>query len=183
MLGIRGQRRSGASRQCGPPSLASTCRCCAKAHHARTTAALVDVAGRALRRTWTAHWRRQYVEVLALAQAPKNVSPLPRPPRAVRSHHRWSWHDRLLCNAWSGPPQWRITPGFRPCFSRRKLTVGGSGKQRDDFNHVSSPGFRGSRGWRLPVSLQHPLYYVRACLQYAWICLFIKATHMLSRTF
>jgi hypothetical protein len=99
----------------------------------------VDVAGRALRRTWTAHWRRQYVEVLALAQAPKNVSPLPRPPRAVRSHHRWSWHDRLICNACSGPPQWRITPGFRPCFSRRKLTVGGSGKQRDDFNHVSSP--------------------------------------------
>src|SRR2546425_7965022 len=27
----------------------------------------VDVAGRALRRTWTAHWRRQYVEVLPLA--------------------------------------------------------------------------------------------------------------------
>jgi hypothetical protein len=29
----------------------------------------VDVAGRALRRTWTAHWRRQYVEVLPLAPA------------------------------------------------------------------------------------------------------------------
>src|SRR5437667_7993667 len=29
----------------------------------------VDVAGRALRRTWIAHWRRQYVEVLPLARA------------------------------------------------------------------------------------------------------------------
>ena len=69
----------------------------------------VDVAGRALRRTWIAHWRRQYVEVLPLAEAQKNVFPPPRPPRAVRSHHRWSWHDRLACNAWWGPPQLRIT--------------------------------------------------------------------------
>jgi hypothetical protein len=76
----------------------------------------VDVAGRALRRTWTAHWRRQYVEVLALADMPKSVSPPPRPPRAVRSHHRWSWHDRLACNAWWGPPQWRITVAGVPAF-------------------------------------------------------------------
>ena len=52
--GIRGQRRSGAPRQCCPPSLACTCRCCAQAHHARSDAALVDVAGRALRRAWIA---------------------------------------------------------------------------------------------------------------------------------
>lgn len=76
----------------------------------------VDVAGRALRRTWTAHWRGQYVEVLPLADIPKNVSPPPRPPRAVRSHHRWSWHDRLLRNAWVGPPQWRITLAGVPAF-------------------------------------------------------------------
>lgn len=76
----------------------------------------LDVAGRALRRTWTAHWRSQYVEVLALAEASKNGLPPPRPPRAVRSHHRWSWHDRLLCNAWSGPPQWRITLAGVPAF-------------------------------------------------------------------
>ena len=76
----------------------------------------MDVAGRALRRTWTAHWRGQYVEVLALAQASKNDLPPPRPPRAVRSHHRWSWHDRLVCNAWSGPPQWRITLAGVPAF-------------------------------------------------------------------
>ena len=44
----------------------------------------VDVAGRALRRTWTAHWRGQYVEVLALAEASKNGLPPPRPSRAVR---------------------------------------------------------------------------------------------------
>jgi hypothetical protein len=28
---------------------------------------------------------------------------------------------------------------WRSCFSLRKLTEGGSGKQRDDFNHVLSP--------------------------------------------
>jgi len=75
----------------------------------------VDVAGRALRRTWMAHWRRQYVEVIPLAQLPKSVAP-PRPPRAVRSHYRWSWCDRLARNAWWGPPQLRITEAFVPAF-------------------------------------------------------------------
>jgi len=76
----------------------------------------VDVAGRELRRTWMAHWRRQYVEVIPLAQIPKSVSPPPRPPRAVRSHYRWSWCDRLACNAWWGPPQLRITVAGVPAF-------------------------------------------------------------------
>ena len=76
----------------------------------------VDVAGRALRRTWTAHWRKQYVEVLLLEGIPKDVSPPPRPPRAVRSHHRWSWLDRLARNAWWGPPQLRITVAGVPAF-------------------------------------------------------------------
>ncbi|WP_201378356.1 hypothetical protein [Ktedonobacter sp. SOSP1-52] len=40
---------------------------------------------------------------------PKRVSPPPHPPRAVRSHYRWSWPDRLACNAWWGPPQLRVT--------------------------------------------------------------------------
>jgi len=69
----------------------------------------VDVAGRALRRNWTAHWRQQYVEVLPVAQAQPAGKPPARPPRAVRSHYRWSWHDRLARNAWWGPPQLRIT--------------------------------------------------------------------------
>jgi|SRR6266516_2592320 len=69
----------------------------------------VDVAGRALRRTWMTHWRRQYVEILPLADMPPSLSPPPRPPRAVRSHHRWSWQDRLARNAWWGPPQLRVT--------------------------------------------------------------------------
>jgi hypothetical protein len=69
----------------------------------------VDVAGRSLRRTWTAHWRSQYVEVFPLTTVLEKASPPPRPPRAVRSHSRWSWHDRLACNAWWGPPQLRIT--------------------------------------------------------------------------
>jgi hypothetical protein len=75
----------------------------------------VDVAGRALRRTWMTHWRRQYVEVIPLAQLPKGVAP-PRPPRAVRSHYRWSWGDRLARNAWWGPPQLRITVAGVPAF-------------------------------------------------------------------
>jgi hypothetical protein len=76
----------------------------------------VDVTGRSLRRTWTAHWRRQYVEVLPLAEIPKSVSPPPRPPRAVRSHHRCGWHDRLARNAWWGPPQLHITVAGVPAF-------------------------------------------------------------------
>jgi hypothetical protein len=68
----------------------------------------VDVAGRALRRTWMTHWRRQYVEILPLADMPQSLSP-PRPPRAVRSHHRWRGPDRLARNAWWGPPQLRVT--------------------------------------------------------------------------
>ncbi len=69
----------------------------------------VDVAGRALRRTWKTHWSQQYVEVIPLVKIPQCISPPPRPPRAVRSHHRWSWPDRLARNAWWGPPQLRIT--------------------------------------------------------------------------
>lgn len=76
----------------------------------------VDVAGRALRRTWAAHWRRQYVEVLELAVIPKSISPPPRPPRAVRSHHRWRWQDRLARNAGLGPPHLRVTEAFVPAF-------------------------------------------------------------------
>lgn len=69
----------------------------------------VDVAGRTLRRTWTAHWRQQYVEILPLIQTQQKVVPPPRPPRAIRSRHRWSWQDRLACNAWWGPPHLRVS--------------------------------------------------------------------------
>jgi hypothetical protein len=69
----------------------------------------VDIAGRALRRTWTTHWRSQHVEIIPLVELPQRVSPPPHPPRAVRSHRRWSWYDRLARNAWWGPPQQRIT--------------------------------------------------------------------------
>jgi hypothetical protein len=69
----------------------------------------VDVEGRALRRTWTAHWRSQYVELIPLVEFAQRVFPPPRPPRAIRSHHRWSWPNRLSHNAWWGPPQLRVT--------------------------------------------------------------------------
>ncbi|HKV01707.1 MAG TPA: hypothetical protein VJQ26_06260 [Ktedonobacteraceae bacterium] len=76
----------------------------------------VDVAGRALRRTWMTHWRRQYVEILPLVQTQQEAKPPARPPRAVRSRHRWSWQDRLACNAWFGPPKLRVTVAGVPSF-------------------------------------------------------------------
>lgn len=69
----------------------------------------VDVAGRAFRRKWTAHWRHQYVEILPLVPIQPTTIPLARPPRAVRSHFRWSWPERLAANAWWGPPLLRIS--------------------------------------------------------------------------
>jgi len=51
-----------------------------------------------------------------LAQAQPEAKPPPRPPRAVRSHHRWSWHDRLARNTWWGPPQLRVTVAGVPTF-------------------------------------------------------------------
>jgi hypothetical protein len=80
----------------------------------------VDVAGRALRRTWTAHWRQQYVEIPPLVQTQQQVLPPPRPPRAIRSHRRWSWHDRLARNAWWGPPHLRISvSGVPACLATK----------------------------------------------------------------
>jgi hypothetical protein len=79
----------------------------------------VDVAGRALRRSWMSHWRGQHVEVIALAPIPIGVSPPPRSPRAIRSHRRWSWHDRLARNAWGGPPQLRVSVAGVPSFLAR----------------------------------------------------------------
>ena len=76
----------------------------------------VDVAGRALRRTWMTHWRRQYVEVIVLTTISEKTSPVLHPPRAVRSHSRWSWQDRLACNAWWGPAQHRVTIAGVPAF-------------------------------------------------------------------
>jgi len=89
-----------------------------------------DVPGRALRRTWMAHWRSQYVEVLALAEVPKQVSPPPRPPRAVRSHDRWSWSDRFARNAWWGSPQLRISVAGVPTFLAKYIQGKNSGKGR-----------------------------------------------------
>jgi hypothetical protein len=76
----------------------------------------VDVAGRALRRIWTTHWRKQYVEVLPLVQVQQEAKPPPRPPRAVRSHQSFRWRDRLACNAWWGPPRLRVTVAGVPAF-------------------------------------------------------------------
>jgi len=57
-----------------------------------------------------------HVEILPLAEVPQKTSSPPRPPRSIRSHHRWSWHDRLARNAWWGPPLLRITVAGVPAF-------------------------------------------------------------------
>ncbi len=90
----------------------------------------VDVAGRMLRRIWIAHWRSQYVEILPLVEILEKTFPPPRPPRAIRSHHRWSWHDRLACNAWWGPPQMRITVAGVPTFLAVSGRKAGSNKHK-----------------------------------------------------
>src|SRR5215469_13207796 len=80
----------------------------------------VDVAGRALRRTWMTHWRRQYVEILPLVQIQPELLPPPRPPRAIRSHHRWSWQDRLNRNASFGPLHLRVSvAGVPTCLAMK----------------------------------------------------------------
>jgi hypothetical protein len=59
-------------------------------------------------------FRRQEVEVLPLAGSQPQAKPPPRPPRALRSHHRWRGPDRLARNAWWGPPQLRVTVAGGP---------------------------------------------------------------------
>ena len=61
-------------------------------------------------------FRRQYVEILPLAGSQPEAKPPPRPPRGVRSHHRWNWYDRLARNAWWEPPQLRGTVAGVPAF-------------------------------------------------------------------
>jgi len=80
----------------------------------------VDVAGRALRRTWVAHWRRQYVEVIPLAQIPKSVAP-PRPPRAVRQALplELGRPTRTQCVVGTGPTTHH--GGWRSCIPRQQL--------------------------------------------------------------
>ncbi len=56
------------------------------------------------------------MEVLPLAETQPQAKPPPRPPRAVRSHHRWSWQDRLARNAWWGPAHLRVTLAGVPDF-------------------------------------------------------------------
>lgn len=80
----------------------------------------VDVAGRAFRRTWMTHWCRQYVEILPLVEPQRELLPPPRPPRSVRSHHRWSWQERLNRNPSFGPPQLRVSvAGVPACLAMK----------------------------------------------------------------
>jgi hypothetical protein len=61
-------------------------------------------------------FRGQHVEVLPLGSIQQRTSPPSRPPRAVRSHQSFRWHDRLARNAWSGPPPWHVTLAGVPAF-------------------------------------------------------------------
>jgi hypothetical protein len=98
----------------------------------------VDVAGRALRRTWTTHWRGQFVEVLALTEISKSV-PLPLAHR-VRCVRITVGVGKIGSHAMPG--------GDHPNYASRLLAfphsspatnTGGTGKQRSFFYDVSSP--------------------------------------------
>ena len=89
-----------------------------------------DVAGRSDRRTWMAHWRRQYVEILPLVQTHQEVLPPPRPPRAIRQ-------TSALELAGPARPQCLVGTTATAChrrwcsrFSRHKRALGGTGKQK-----------------------------------------------------
>jgi hypothetical protein len=109
--GNRARRVSAVRRLLPAPSTART-----KAGPSRTDA--VGGCGRtsASRDLGTSHWRKQYVEVLPLAQIQKEAKLPARPPRALRSRLRWRGPDRLACNAWFGPPQQRVTLAGVPSF-------------------------------------------------------------------
>jgi hypothetical protein len=79
----------------------------------------VDIAARAIRRQWIAHWQQQQVEILPIAGAQPRVPPPARSPRALRSHERWSWQERRARNAWHGPPRQRLKIGGVPTFLTR----------------------------------------------------------------
>ncbi len=87
----------------------------------------VDVAGRSLRRTWMAHWRRQYVEVLPLVQTK---------PRGFASSSPTSCHpfSSPLELAGSARIQYLVGTSATTChrrwcsqFSRSKRALGGTG--------------------------------------------------------
>ncbi len=76
----------------------------------------VDIAARAIRRQWIAHWQQQRVELLPTDAAQQRVLPPARSPRALRSHERWSWQDRRARNTWHGPPRQRLEIAGVPAF-------------------------------------------------------------------
>jgi hypothetical protein len=116
MPGTRGQRQSCSSEKSRAPSGARFAHLCSPIlSFWERSAGSKEQGERFAARGWR-DFRRQEVEVLPLAELPKHVSPPPRRPRAVRSHKRWSWGDRLARTACWGPAQLRITEAFVPAF-------------------------------------------------------------------
>jgi hypothetical protein len=76
----------------------------------------VDIAARAIRRQWIAHWQQQHVEIIPIDATQPRVLPPARSPRALRSHERWSWQDRRARNAWHGPPRQSLKIAGVPAF-------------------------------------------------------------------
>jgi hypothetical protein len=66
-----------------------------------------DVPARALRRRFLTHVRSQQVQVTTLPADPPQ--PIPRSPRAERSHQRLSWSQRLSRNAGPLPPRFHVS--------------------------------------------------------------------------
>jgi len=115
----------------------------------------VDVAGRALRRTWTAHWRRQYVEVLPLAPAQLEAKPPPRPARAVRQ-------ASSLEVAGSARTQRLVGTTAMACHSCWCSRFSGYELSKEELTNTEAVSrqcpipLSGSGGQRIPVCFQHP---------------------------
>jgi hypothetical protein len=86
----------------------------------------VDVAGRALRRTWMTHWRKQYVEILPLVQTQLKAKPPARPPRAVRQ-------ASPLEVAGPARPQCRVRTTAPACHSRWRSRLSGRELSKEEL--------------------------------------------------
>jgi hypothetical protein len=152
--GDRARRVSAVRRLLPPPSIVE--------HKPVMLASIrwVDVAGRSFRRTWMAHWRRQYVEVLPLVRTK---------PRGFASSSPTSRHPFSSPLELAGPsrPQCLVGTTAMAChcrwcsrFSRHKCTVGGTGQQQGFSIRYQNP-LNGSRGERSFVLFQHALFHRR----------------------
>ena len=143
VLGIRGQRRSGAPRKSGPPPPACSCRCCAKAHYAR-----IDTLGRCGRSRASPCLDCPLAPTIcrgaSLGSNPAggqaSSSSTPCRPFASSLELAGSARTQRLVGTSAGAHHGR----WRTRVSHHQRALGGIGKHRSFFHTVSSPRLRRS---------------------------------------